>query len=881
MSLNTTLDITKVITTTLQSIDPSPTLATTFGVVSTQLGSATTSTIATTIGTGLIGNTGATGAEGDSAYTVWIKQGHVGTEQDFLDSLVSTVPGPAGTTDYLDLINKPFIPSNLSDLLPDSTHRVVTDAQIIAWDSIPTATNLSSTSDAVSVTVLSSTGTDTTIPAASSSLAGVATATQITKLNGIADGATANSSDATLLSRANHTGTQAQNTVDGLVDSLASKQPLSSVLTNTSASFTTALETKLNGVAPGAEVNVNPDWNAVSGDAQILNKPLSFTPSTHDNSAHSVAYASSSDVLDLSKLVDGLGSSGLISGCELSISQSNPTKFNMSSGVGVIIDNWTNPATPSRTIVNIPSQENISPTYLATDATSYLFVDRLGNLVFNNYGSTPEDRRELIFVGWIDHTDNLSITGVKVQPFSTTAAVSQLNDFFLSFGPFNISGNAYYAAGGLQVARSAGETFDSNANYSVNKQSPHILTTDIESPCGIYYYYRDNSGGWINGTEISSVVDPNHYDNKTGILEPVPSGKWTIQVIAFYAQTLATDVQYGQVVYDTFASAKSALQDAVDINPYNSYDTFRGWLIVKQGATDLSDVSQATFVAAGKFGLVDVASGGGTGGEINTASNIGASGIGIYRQKIGVDLQFKNIYATGALGIDENLSSNVITIHHTDTTSIRHVTDVEKALWNSKQAALGFTPVPDTRTISGKPLNGDITLLKGDVGLGNVDNTADASKPISTATQAALNGKEPSFTKNTAFNKNFGSSAGTVCEGNDSRLSDQRSPTTHSASHSSGGSDALSHNNLANLNVGEYKHLTAAEYSSNVYEAPVDNKQYARKNSAWVEVSTTAGSEQNMFIQNSPPVVTEGLPYLWVQTGIDGGSMTFWVEDGL
>jgi hypothetical protein len=31
--------------------------------------------------------------------------------------------------------------------------------------------------------------------------------------------------------------------------------------------------TKLDGIAAGAEVNVNADWNAVSGDAQILNKP--------------------------------------------------------------------------------------------------------------------------------------------------------------------------------------------------------------------------------------------------------------------------------------------------------------------------------------------------------------------------------------------------------------------------------------------------------------------------------------------------------------------------------------------------------------------------------------------------------------------------------
>lgn len=46
-----------------------------------------------------------------------------------------------------------------------------------------------------------------------------------------------------------------------------------SVLDNTTASFTTADETKLDGIAAGAEVNVNADWNAVSGDAQILNKP--------------------------------------------------------------------------------------------------------------------------------------------------------------------------------------------------------------------------------------------------------------------------------------------------------------------------------------------------------------------------------------------------------------------------------------------------------------------------------------------------------------------------------------------------------------------------------------------------------------------------------
>ena len=36
---------------------------------------------------------------------------------------------------------------------------------------------------------------------------------------------------------------------------------------------------------------------------------------------------------------------------------------------------------------------------------------------------------------------------------------------------------------------------------------------------------------------------------------------------------------------------------------------------------------------------------------------------------------------------------------------------------------------------------GDVVLNKNDVGLSNVDNTSDVNKPISTATQTALNGK--------------------------------------------------------------------------------------------------------------------------------------------
>jgi hypothetical protein len=49
--------------------------------------------------------------------------------------------------------------------------------------------------------------------------------------------------------------------------------------------------------------------------------------------------------------------------------------------------------------------------------------------------------------------------------------------------------------------------------------------------------------------------------------------------------------------------------------------------------------------------------------------------------------------------------------------------------------------VPSTRTVNGIALSSNITISKSDIGLGNVDNTSDANKPVSTAQQTALNQK--------------------------------------------------------------------------------------------------------------------------------------------
>lgn len=90
-------------------------------------------------------------------------------------------------------------------------------------------------------------------------------------------------------------------------------------------------------------------------------------------------------------------------------------------------------------------------------------------------------------------------------------------------------------------------------------------------------------------------------------------------------------------------------------------------------------------------------------------------------------------------------------------------------------------------SVAGK--TGAVALVKGDVGLGNVDNTSDANKPISTATQTALNLKANASTQiiagtgltgggtldtNRTLAVSYGTTAGTSTQGNDSRLSDVR-----------------------------------------------------------------------------------------------------------
>ena len=115
---------------------------------------------------------------------------------------------------------------------------------------MPDPTNLSiANRDGDSLDIASSSGDDATVPSASRTEAGLQSAADKTKLDGIESGAEANIGE----------------------------------------EFTSTEKTKLGSIAEGAEVNVNADWNANSGDAEILNKPT--IPSSFSDLSGSVSDA--------------------------------------------------------------------------------------------------------------------------------------------------------------------------------------------------------------------------------------------------------------------------------------------------------------------------------------------------------------------------------------------------------------------------------------------------------------------------------------------------------------------------------------------------------------------------------------------------------------
>lgn len=87
------------------------------------------------------------------------------------------------------------------------------------------------------------------------------------------------------------------------------------------------------------------------------------------------------------------------------------------------------------------------------------------------------------------------------------------------------------------------------------------------------------------------------------------------------------------------------------------------------------------------------------------------------------------------------VAASLISVHNADSTDVHGIADTSTLVTSSDLgSAIAGIDFP-VDSVAGK--TGTVTLVKGDVGLGNVDNTSDANKPVSSATTTQLNLKAP------------------------------------------------------------------------------------------------------------------------------------------
>lgn len=200
--------------------------------------------------------------------------------------------------------------------------------------------------------------------------------------------------------------------------------------------FTNTLKTKLDGIQSGAEVNVNADWNAVSGDAQILNKPT--IPSIAGLAT--ITYVDTQDALKVDKVAGkGLSTNdftntlktkldGIQDGAEVNVN----ADWNATSGDAQILNKPTIPTTTAEisdtlnkryvTDANLTTIGNQSGTNTG-DETTATIKSKLGITTLSGSNTGDQD-----LSGLVPNTRTVNTKALSSDVTLTTADIADSTD---------------------------------------------------------------------------------------------------------------------------------------------------------------------------------------------------------------------------------------------------------------------------------------------------------------------------------------------------------------------------------------------------------------------------------------------------------------------
>lgn len=289
----------------------------------------------------------------------------------------------------------------------------------------------------------------------------------------------------------------------------------------TNKHFTATLKTKLDGIASGAEVNVNADWNSVSGDSQILNKPtiptaLADLTGTMDDIDDGLTYIKTennfSDAL-LSKL-NGIASGATANQTDAHLlSRANHTGL---QAIATITDLQTTLDAKEATIA-----AGTTAQYWRGDK-SWQTLDKTA-VGLSNVANTDTTNASNISSGTLSDSRLNSTVTVQGNTFNTANKLVQLND----------TGKLPAVDGSLLTGLPSGVT---NLSYSSNS-----TTATIASDTGTDAVVTAATGsvaGLLLPTEYNRIVSSASENIVLPITYPVSSGVYVLDFHASRAYTI-------------------------------------------------------------------------------------------------------------------------------------------------------------------------------------------------------------------------------------------------------------------------------------------------------------------------------------------------------
>ena len=314
------------------------------------------------------------------------------------------------------------------------------------------------------------------------------------------------------------------------------------------------------------------------------------------------------DPIDITDITDNVAlSTGVLTGGVLSTG-AGAAEYSISDGTGIIVDE-----TGAITEVSWTGKSNITPANIATNLLTWVSIDNAGNVVEMTSPCTPAGRRAEICLGVIVHVNLTTVDAVNNEQSVAFNPGATAYDLAGALGFINVSGNVFSANGAnLNLNKSVGEIFATGSNYPISATNPHIKTLAVLSALTFQYRYSDGSNG-ATGTAIT----PSVLDDGAGGTTAVTNNRWSVQRIYSFVSN-NVKIQLGVEEFTTKDNAIAGIASEAYVTEQSIADNglLRGWLVVQEGATDLSDTSQAQFIEAGKLGEVGSAGGGGAGNVV-------------------------------------------------------------------------------------------------------------------------------------------------------------------------------------------------------------------------------------------------------------------------